>query len=134
MCGQLRSGVVPPPSRGDYGLSGTGGIPKYVQDYSTLLDGGCTGNLAVTYLGSYELNYKVGLYDPAAKRAELLIHVSNTSTIQSATHPPYFGYKPYWKEHIGDPINKTFKTGPLSLTQQDFYWTEYLDLTKPTCQ
>jgi hypothetical protein len=43
----------------DYKLSGLSGVPKYIRDYSTLLTGGMTGNIAVTYLGSYGLKYEV---------------------------------------------------------------------------
>jgi hypothetical protein len=43
----------------NYNLGGLAGVPKYFGDYSTLLTGGLTGNIAVTYLGSYVLSYKV---------------------------------------------------------------------------
>jgi YD repeat-containing protein len=49
--------------------------------YSTLLTGGLTGNLAVTYLGLYGLRYTV-------ENETLNIHVWNRSDISSATHPP----------------------------------------------
>jgi hypothetical protein len=32
---------------------------KYIRDYSTLLTGRLTGNIAVTYLGSYALTYTI---------------------------------------------------------------------------
>ena len=39
-----------------YSLAGWGGVLKYLHDYSTLGTGGMTGNLVVTYLGSYGLD------------------------------------------------------------------------------
>jgi hypothetical protein len=40
-------------------LGSFSGVPKYIRDYSTLLTGGLTGNIAVTYLGSYALTYTI---------------------------------------------------------------------------
>jgi hypothetical protein len=34
----------------NYALGGFSGVPKYLRDYSTLLTGGLTGNIALTYL------------------------------------------------------------------------------------
>jgi RHS repeat-associated protein len=51
------NGTLPQNGRFDYSLSGIQGVPKYLQDHSTLFTGGLTGNLAVTYLGSYGLSY-----------------------------------------------------------------------------
>jgi hypothetical protein len=50
------------------------------------MTGGLTGNLAVTYLDSYNLEYKViGIQ---ATTATVVFKVKNSSTIESATHPP----------------------------------------------
>jgi RHS repeat-associated protein len=99
------SGVRP------YELQGWEGIPKYINDYSTILTGGLTGNLAVTYMGSYRLRYWV-------TDGVLTIQISNPSTIQSALRPPVLGYSEWWIKNIGGPLNNFFSTGPLSRTEQ----------------
>src|SRR5688572_29066928 len=48
----------PGADKNGYRLSGIEGVPKYLDDYSSLATGGATGNLAVTYLGSYTLTYR----------------------------------------------------------------------------
>lgn len=112
------------PGNADYNLSGLQGVPKYVKDYSTLVTGGTTGNLAVTYLGSYQLDYKIVRVDPVNGIAEVSIHVHNDTTIASATHPPVFGYTPWWEQNVSQPLNAAFSQGPMSLTSQDFWWSE----------
>jgi hypothetical protein len=107
------SGKRPQCGEDPYYLGGFGGVPKYIGDYSTIGTGGLTGNLAVTYLGSYELSY-------CAKNGVLHIHVVNCSTISSATHPPVIGYTPWWNNHIGGPLDRGFSTGPMSKTTQIF--------------
>jgi RHS repeat-associated protein len=113
------NGTLPENGRFDYSLSGTQGVPKYLKDYSTLFTGGLTGNLAVTYLGSYGLSYSVtnGVLD---------IKVWNTSSIASATHPPVIGYTDWWNKNIGDPLNNFFSSGPMSATTQNFDFHEDL--------
>ena len=76
----------------NYNLGGLSGVPKYIRDYSTLLTGGLTGNLAVTYLGSYGLKYEVLSIDEEDGTARVHFTVSNSSTIESAAHPPVIGY------------------------------------------
>lgn len=110
--------------RNDYKLGGVEGVPKYVRDYSTLLTGGLTGNLAVTYLGSYGLKYDVTSIDPKARTASVTFTAWNASTISSATHPPVIGYTSAWNRFIGKPLDNAFKSGPLSRTTQTFVWTE----------
>ena len=97
----------------NYSLSGIQGVPKYFKDYSTLLTGGLTGNLAATYLGSYTLRYEV-------IDGVLNIHVENNSTMSSATHPPIIGYTNWWDNNIGKPLDNTFSSGPMSPTKQVF--------------
>jgi hypothetical protein len=99
--------------------SGTQGVPKYLQDYSTLFTGGLTGNLAVTYLGSYGLSYSVA-------NGTLDIQAWNTSSIASATHPPVIGYTNWWNNNIGNPLNDFFSSGPMSATTQNFDFHENL--------
>lgn len=58
----------------NYNLAGIAGVPKYAKDYSTLTTMGKTGNLAVTYLGSYSLTYTVTCVDINNKIAELTVY------------------------------------------------------------
>jgi hypothetical protein len=113
------NGSFPPQGRDNYDLSGIEGVPKYFGDYSTVLTGGATGNLAVTYLGSYGLTYSV-------TGGILNIHVSNSSTISSATHPPLLGYTTWWNQHVGNPLDSIFSSGPMSKTTQNFDFHENL--------
>ncbi|TDE13395.1 hypothetical protein [Dyadobacter psychrotolerans] len=113
-----------PSGENDYNLSGVDGVPKYFGDYSNLISGGNTGNLAVTYLGSYDLKYVVNSVD--GDYATVTFTVNNASTIASATHPPVIGYTPEWNEYIGTPLNDLFSQSgaPMSQTTQTFIWTE----------
>lgn len=109
-----------------YSLGGVQGVGKYVKDYSTLLTAGQTGNLAVTYLGSYSLGWKItGIADGSAT---VLFTVNNTSTMQSASRPPVIGYWPIWQQTVGKAINSYFSTGWGSQTSQSFNWTETLKI------
>lgn len=116
---EVCNGNAPPNNGFDYQLGGFGGVPKYLRDYSTLCSGGLTGNLAVTYLGSYGLSYSV-------TNETLNIHVWNYSTISSATHPPVIGYTNWWNQHVGDPLDNFFSSGPMSQTSQFFDFHENL--------
>jgi hypothetical protein len=73
----------------------------------------------VTYLGSYGLEYSVSA-------GKLNIHVWNTSSIASATHPPVIGYMQWWSDYIGVPLNNFFSSGPMSPTTQNFNFQENL--------
>jgi hypothetical protein len=115
----VSEGRLPPKGSFHYSLQGLQGIPKYFGDYSTLLTVGHSGNLAVTFLGSYFLKY-------SASEGILSIHVWNYSNIASATHPPVIGYTNWWKTYFGGPLNNFFSSGPLSETRQDFYFHEPL--------
>jgi hypothetical protein len=107
-----------------YGLSGILGVGKYIKDYSTLSTFGLTGNLAVTYLGSYELVWKILSIDTNTKTAIVEFKVENSSTMQSASRPPIIGYWSIWQNTIGKMINKTFDSGPGSKTTQSIKWEE----------
>jgi hypothetical protein len=110
----------------NYKLGEVQGVGLYIEDYSTLLTGGATGNLAVRYLGSYGLTYNVtGI---SVNLATVLFTVTNSSTIESATHPPVISYTPGWSTYIGQPLNNFFSSGPLSRTTQTFNWTETIRL------
>jgi RHS repeat-associated protein len=108
----------------NYALGGLSGVPKYIRDYSTLLTGGLTGNIAVTYLGSYGLKYEITSIDEESGTAQVHFSVTNSSTIESATHPPVIGYTSWWSNNIGKPLNNFFSSGPLSPTTQTFDWNE----------
>jgi hypothetical protein len=105
-----------------YRLSGVQGVGKYVKDYSTLATFGTTGNLAVTYLGSYNLQWNVSAVN--GNSATVMFTVNNSSTIQSATRPPVIGYYSWWQNSVGSWINSSFSSGPMSPTTQTFNWTE----------
>jgi hypothetical protein len=105
-----------------YSLSGVQGTGKYLKDYSTLAIGGLTGNLVVTYLGSYNLAWEVTAVNGNSATVEFLIN--NSSTIQSATRPPVLGYYSWWQNSVGSWINSSFSSGPMSPTTQTFRWTE----------
>ena len=106
-----------------YSLAGVQGVGKYVKDYSTLLTAGQTGNLAVTYLGSYGLNYTVTDVDVQRRTARIHFTINNSSSIQSATRPPIIGYTKAWKNGPGKWINDAIQTGPMSTTRQSFNWS-----------
>lgn len=108
-----------------YRLDGVQGVGKYIKDYSTLLTFGQTGNLAVTYLGSYDLKYKVAVN---GNTATIQFNVGNSSTMQSASRPPILGYYPWWQNTVGKTINNYFSTGWGSKTTQTFNWTETITI------
>jgi len=114
------NGTLSQRGRFDYSLTGLQGVPKYLNDYSTLFSGGLTGNLAATYLGSYKLEYSV-------TNGTLNIQVENSSSIASALRPPVIGYTEWWSQNIGGPLNDFFSSGPLSATQQFFVFHENLN-------
>ncbi len=103
-----------------YSLAGVQGVGKYVKDYSTLLTAGQTGNLAVTYLGSYSLAYTFTDVDVQRRTARIHFTINNSSSIQSATRPPIIGYTEAWKNGPGKWINNAIQTGPMSTTRQSF--------------
>lgn len=105
-----------------YDLSGILGVGKYIKDYSTLATFGVTGNLAVTYLGSYNLEWRVTAVNGSSATIQFM--VENSSTMQSAMRPPIIGYWPIWQRTAGAWINETFSSGPGSKTSQKFIWTD----------
>ena len=109
-----------------YRLSGLQGVGKYIKDYSTLMTLGTTGNLAVTYLGSYSLKWHLISLDRSTGIVVVKFVVSNSSTIESGTRPPVLGYTDFWKNNIGNRVNKFFESGPMSKTTQTFQWIETL--------
>ena len=110
-----------------YGLGGVQGVGKYIKDGSTLLTAGHTGNLAVTYLGSYNLKWSIGSVSTNGT-LNVNFSVGNSSTMQSASRPPILGYYPWWQQTVGKSINESFKTGWGSRTTQTFNWTEAIKI------
>ena len=120
--GYILSGGTKMEGDASYDLGGIEGVGLYLKDYSTIFTGGATGNLAVTYLGSYTLKWNVS--DLSSESMNITFSVYNSSTLQSATRPPVIGYTDFWKNTIGACLNNIFKTGPASKTSQSFKWTE----------
>ena len=114
------------PGEDDYYVGGLDGVLKYAGDYSNLLTLGHTGNLAVTYLGSYNLDYFIIDASRQNGTVEVLFHASNESNLASATHPPVLGYTQFWRDNIELRVNALTTTGPMSPTTQNFWWTETL--------
>lgn len=83
------------------------------------------GNIAVTFLGSYNARYQIGANT-------LYVQVNNSSSIQSATHPPVIGYTRRWSENIGDPLNRWRSTGAISEVAQTLNLT--FDLSECGCK
>ena len=102
----------------NYSLSGWGGIPKFIRDYSTIATGGASGNLSAAYLGSYGATFYVTEVDCCEKTAHVLIVVDNASTAASGTRPPWIGYTQWWQTNIAPLINAAFNSGPGSRTTQ----------------
>jgi RHS repeat-associated protein len=115
------------PGTSPYSLGGPDGVANYIRDYSTLATLGQTGNLAVTYLGSYGLEYYIASADPGSGTAEVLFHVSNNSTIASALRPAVIGYTEPWLEYVQPVLNDMISSGPMSDVSQDFWWTETIE-------
>lgn len=120
---QIRNGKLE--GEDSYELGGLGGVAKYIKDYSTLLTAGKTGNIAVTYLGSYNLQWRA---DVEGNTAVIHVTITNSSTMQSASRPPVVGYWSVWQNSVGKWINKTFSTGWGSKTTQTFNLTETVKL------
>ena len=115
------------PSEMDYYLGGLQGVPKYARDYSTLFTFGQAGNLAVTYLGSYDLNFYIVSVDSGKGTAEILFNVENESTLASATHLPVIGYTDFYLEVIAPWTDSLRPTGPMSRVTQSFWWYETIN-------
>ncbi len=110
--------------RADYSLKGLQGVPKYVGDYSTLLTAGTTGNLAVTFLGSFEVAMSPIVIDKTNGQALVEFTATNSSTLASGTRPPVVGYTDVYDKYVGRHVNALTSRGPLSKTTQKFVWRE----------
>jgi RHS repeat-associated protein len=108
----------------DHNLGGVKGIFVYGSQYAAVATGGRGGNLAATYLGSYDASFTIKGIDKNGV-ATVAVHAWNDSDLKSATHPPYVGYTDWWQENVEPVIAGAEPTsGPASPTRQDFYWTE----------
>jgi len=122
--GPSNTGAVPI----SYNLSGLAGVPKYFGDYSTLLTFGNTGNLGVTFLGSYNGQASVVNVNQSSGTAEIEFSIVNNSTIGSATRPPVVGYWDWWQENVAGHITNLASSGPLSTKTQNFTWRETISI------
>jgi RHS repeat-associated protein len=107
-----------PESAGSYRLSGIQGVGKYLKDYSTLATGGLTGNLAVTFSGSYRAKLTVDQISCCFGTAHILIEINNSSSASSASRPPVIGYTQWWLTNVAPIIDSLFSSGPGSKTTQ----------------
>jgi RHS repeat-associated protein len=113
------------PDAMDYDLGGLQGVPKYFRDYSTLLTFGETGNLAVTFLGSYNLDYSIKEVNRQTSTAQVLFHIENSTNLASLLHLPVLGYTPIWKSTIESVVDYYSPvSGPTSQVTQSFWWVE----------
>lgn len=119
-----------PASSASYNLSGFQGVGKYMKDYSTLATGGQTGNLAVTFLGSYRATLKVTKIKCCDRTAHVKIDVNNTSTASSGTRPPVLGYTSWWQNNVAPIIDNLFKNGGGSPTSQHIELNEDITFEK----
>jgi hypothetical protein len=102
-------------------------VPKYLKDYSTLLTFSQTGNLAVTYLGSY--NVELETINVDQNSISVKFRIDNTSDLNSGLHPPILGYELLWDATM-KPILLAIAgdSGPMSPTTQTFTWMETIPL------
>ena len=119
-------------AEGNYSLRGIKGVIEYIEDYSSLITGGMTGNLAVTYLGSYRAKVETKSISCCDNKAEILITINNSSTAASAFRPPVLGYMKLWKKYIEPRVNAFFSAGMGSQTTQTIMLNEVLQLSS-TC-
>ena len=112
----------------DYDLGGWQGVPKYVRDYSTVFTGGATGNLAVTFLGSYKVEVNVLAVDCETGTTHVRFVITNNSTLTSATRPPVLGYRPWWQQNIAPILQALVQNSemPMATKSQRITWTEEL--------
>lgn len=125
-----------------YSLTGISGVLNYLGDMSTLATLGLTGNLTVTFLGSYSGGWRATVN--CCKGVGVVhFHVRNISGLTSGTRFPILGYdKP--RPTVGDWLvepSATFKqwgatlpgslarnrpTGSMSTIEQIFDWDELI--------
>jgi RHS repeat-associated protein len=133
----------------DYSVGGVDGIFLYLKDYSELVKDGLQraidrdraveGNVVVAFLGSFGAKgylSDIECMKDGGGTATARFQLWNTSSIQSATHPPLLGYFDFWQKYIepiiGDiheeifPVNPVTGRRPGGNTRQDFIWDERL--------
>lgn len=127
----------------DYALGSLSAVPEYFLDYTSLWDGGLTGNLAATYLGSYHV-IVTPVKTVGSHAVEVNFHVVNTSSLGSAMHIPGHGDIPGYS-HIEDaedwfagstgPLSKLptpFSRNPLGATYQEITWNQTISWNPAT--
>ncbi|MEI6566156.1 MAG: RHS repeat-associated core domain-containing protein [Verrucomicrobiota bacterium] len=119
--------------QGKYDLGGVQGVGKYLKDYSTLLTGGLTGNLAVTFLGSYDATLTATGISCCAGKAHVKLDINNSSTAASALRPPVLGYTEWWQKNVAPLINRLFQNGGGSPTTQHIELNEDVTFKKSNC-
>lgn len=118
------------PHQLNFGLEGIEAVPIFFRDVLTIITGGKFGNIGVTFLGSYNLTWKIVSLDFNNKTVVIEFYVYNKTTMQSAARPPVIGYWDVWKDGPGKWINESFESGWGSIKEQEFIWQETLELKR----
>jgi RHS repeat-associated protein len=124
---------VLPQSVASYSTSGFQGVWKYFKDYSSLLTFGFTGNLAVTFLGSYRASVNLTKINCCKGTAHAEIIINNTSRASSAARPPVIGYTWWWLKYVAPIIDRLFQSGGGSPTTQTIKLNEDVSFDKSDC-
>lgn len=108
-------------------LSDDKGILIFLLDGITLLTLGRLGNLAATFLGSYDIHWNVLMKEDNV--AVVLCEAVNNTTARSATRIPKIGYTDWWNNSIGAFSNKVAaRIGMGEKTSQKIIWKEVIIL------
>lgn len=134
-------GPFPVDAEGDakYELRGPIGAFKFIRDYSVIVTGErFGGNLAVTFLGSFQGNWRA-LGECCMRKGQICFLITNSSSLESATRFPVTGYwsddytATLWEmitfEDFGIPsgvfpARPPGSTGPGRTMSQKFNWCE----------
>lgn len=116
-----------PPDGTSFGRSvgGLKGIRIAIGDVRTWLDhlqGGSSGNIADSFLGSYAVTV-VPLARVGSRSVRVQFTVENATTLASGTRPPVLGYGEQ-SEELGRAKNDEVPTGPFSETTQTITWPQ----------
>jgi RHS repeat-associated protein len=114
--------------KGSFGddLGGWQGVPKFIRNYSASLTFGATGNIAASYLGSFDGTWNVLEIDEAEGVAVVQFQATNASTPASGFRPPIIGYTSLWNNTVGAFENwavNTYSPGPMRTMYQTIQWT-----------
>ncbi len=92
-----------------------------------------TGNSAVSFLGSYDLQITASAIRCSKGTATLSFYVYNESAAASGTRPPWLGYTRWYQTVIAPNINRWFQNGGMSTRIQTFRWTEGVTFHENHC-